>query len=60
MSWYIHDFMGNEYDPLQEYYKEKIAGIHNVRISDIRNENLHNANDYKESDDYAPCLNSIK
>ena len=62
MSWYIRDFMGNEYDPLQTYYEEKIAGIHKVRMSDIRNENLrnandyYNANDYEETDNYAPCL----
>ena len=37
------------------YYEEKIAGIHNIRM----NENLsdiRNANDYEESDNYAPCL----
>lgn len=57
MSWFVRDFMGNEYDPLQTYYEEKIAGIHNVRMSDIRNANdYYNANDYEETDNYAPCL----
>lgn len=56
MSWFVRDFMGNEYDSLQTYYEEKIAGIHKVRMSDIRNENLRNANNYEETDNYAPCL----
>lgn len=55
MSWYIRNFMGNEYDPLQEYYEEKIAGIHNVRMNE-RVSDIRNANDYEETDNYAPCL----
>lgn len=59
MSWYIRDFMGNEYDPLQEYYEEKIAGIHSVGMNIKINERLsdnRSANDYEETDNYAPCL----
>ncbi len=56
MSWYIRDFIGNKYDQLQSYYEEKIMGIHKIRMSDMRNENLRNANDYEETDNYAPCL----
>ena len=55
MSWYIRDFMGNEYDPLQEYYEEKIVGIHNTRMNERLSDN-HSANDYEETDNYAPCL----
>lgn len=59
MSWYIRDCMGNEYDPLQEYYEEKIAGIHSVGMNVRMNErfsDIRNANDYEETDNYAPCL----
>lgn len=49
------DYYEEDYDLLHTYYEEKIAGIHNIRM----NENLsdiRNANDYEESDNYAPCL----
>ena len=57
MSWYIKDSRGNEYDPLQSYYEGKIAGIHNIRM-DESSSDIRNANDYEESDNYAPCLGS--
>lgn len=55
MSWYIRDFMENYYDPLQIYYEEKIAGIHSVGMNESLSD-IHNANDYEETDTYGPCL----
>lgn len=60
MGLYVIDFdNGTIKNPLEEYFNRHIAGIYHIDIEQIRNSvynQSYNANDYEETDKYAPCL----